>query len=96
MIMHALRVGLTSRSFTGLMHDSVEDGWWPAWLMWPALDAVTRRPGEVYAEYIDRCGKHPVARRVKIADLKDNLSRGDGPPGGLAERYRRALRQLGD
>src|SRR4051794_9681871 len=33
------------------------------------LDAITRRSGEPYAEYIERCSGHWVASQVKLADL---------------------------
>ncbi len=39
-----------------------------------AVEALTRRDGESYLEYIDRVGTNPLARRVKIHDLYDNLS----------------------
>jgi GTP pyrophosphokinase len=38
-----------------------------------AVDSLTKRDGESYIEFIDRASEHPVARRVKIADLEDNL-----------------------
>jgi len=38
-----------------------------------ALEGVTRREGETYEEFIRRSLTHPVARRVKLADIKDNL-----------------------
>ena len=37
-----------------------------------ALDRLTHRQGEPYAEYVIRCKGHEVARRVKLADLEDN------------------------
>jgi (p)ppGpp synthase/HD superfamily hydrolase len=39
-----------------------------------ALDCLTRRDTESYEEFIDRASKNPVARRVKLADLEDNLN----------------------
>jgi len=33
---------------------------------------VTHRRDEPYADYVIRCKGHPVARRVKLADLADN------------------------
>ncbi len=39
-----------------------------------ALDALTRREGEDYAEFIERVAKNSLARRVKLADLADNLN----------------------
>lgn len=38
-----------------------------------AVDALTKREGESYMEFIERADENPVARRVKIADLEDNL-----------------------
>ena len=37
-----------------------------------AVDAVTRRDGEEWDDYIRRVGENPVARQVKISDLIDN------------------------
>ena len=38
-----------------------------------ALECVTRREGETGEEFIPRALTHPVVRRVKLADFKDNL-----------------------
>lgn len=38
-----------------------------------ALDALTRRPQETYEEFINRAAPNPLARRVKLADLEDNM-----------------------
>jgi (p)ppGpp synthase/HD superfamily hydrolase len=38
-----------------------------------ALDCVTHRPGEPYTKYVSRAGKNQIARKVKIADLEDNM-----------------------
>jgi (p)ppGpp synthase/HD superfamily hydrolase len=38
-----------------------------------ALDLVTRRDDESYEEFIARLLPSPIARRVKLADLADNL-----------------------
>lgn len=72
------------------MHDAVEDGWWPSALAWPALDAITRRDGETYFEYITRCRENDFARQVKLIDLRDNLNRGSGPKPSLKKRYEKA------
>ncbi|HEY8504116.1 MAG TPA: HD domain-containing protein [Gemmataceae bacterium] len=37
-----------------------------------AVDAVSRREGEPFADYIVRCKADPIARRVKLSDLRDN------------------------
>lgn len=38
-----------------------------------ALDGVTRRTNETYEEFVGRSQAHPVSRRVKLADLEDNM-----------------------
>ena len=38
-----------------------------------AVDALTKRDGEAYDQFIERARQHPVARRVKLADIEDNL-----------------------
>ncbi len=38
-----------------------------------AVDALTRRDGESYRDYIDRLATNAIARAVKLADLRDNL-----------------------
>jgi (p)ppGpp synthase/HD superfamily hydrolase len=37
-----------------------------------AVQSLTKREGETYADFVDRAGSHPIARRVKLADLADN------------------------
>lgn len=94
---HPLHVALHSgHPLLGLMHDAVEDGHLPKFLLrwWPALDAITRRNSETYMEYIDRVSANPSAKRVKLCDLNHNLSRGGGPKPSLERRYRRALERL--
>tara|TARA_Y100000310_G_scaffold343046_1_gene448901 strand:+ start:1335 stop:1796 length:462 start_codon:yes stop_codon:yes gene_type:complete len=41
-----------------------------------ALDAITKRPGERYVDYIVRVKKNDIAVRVKIADINDNMNDG--------------------
>ena len=58
-----------------------------------ALEGVARREGKTCEEFIRRSLTHPVARRVKLADIEDNL---DIPrlatlTGRDAERLRRYL-----
>lgn len=54
-----------------------------------ALDCVTKREGESYEEFILRSKANPLARRVKLADLADNmdLSRISEPSARDFERY---------
>ena len=39
-----------------------------------AIVAITHIPGEPYVDYIERVANDPIARKVKIADLEDNMS----------------------
>jgi (p)ppGpp synthase/HD superfamily hydrolase len=38
-----------------------------------ALAHVTKRKGENYQDFVARAAKNPIARRVKLADLEDNM-----------------------
>ena len=64
-----------------------------------AVDAVTARAGENYEDFILRAKPNPLARKVKMADLRDNM-RMDRiaklKPKDLQRlaRYHRALRVL--
>lgn len=53
-----------------------------------ALDAISKRPGEDYVDYLKRVAANPIARRVKLADLDDNcrLERIDNPSDKDRER----------
>jgi (p)ppGpp synthase/HD superfamily hydrolase len=39
-----------------------------------ALECLTRDDGEPYESYIDRVKLNPLAKKVKLADLKDNMN----------------------
>lgn len=83
---HPLRVMSGARTsderMTALLHDVVEDSPWtlealrregfPARVI-SALDHLTRRGGEDYAEFIERASRDPIARAVKLLDLQDNM-----------------------
>jgi (p)ppGpp synthase/HD superfamily hydrolase len=38
-----------------------------------SVDALSRKPGETYKDFVRRCAKDPVAKMVKIADIEDNM-----------------------
>lgn len=38
-----------------------------------AVAALTRGDGEPYARYVERASRNALARRIKIADLEDNM-----------------------
>jgi (p)ppGpp synthase/HD superfamily hydrolase len=84
-ILHPLRVmsamECEEARIVAILHDVIEDtsvtaedlrreGFGEAVL--EALDHLTHRQGEPYAEYVIRCKGHESARRVKLADLEDN------------------------
>jgi len=58
-----------------------------------AVDAMTRREGETYFEFVKRAKAHPVGSKVKMADLKDHLRPGheEHIPESLIKRYKKAL-----
>lgn len=59
-----------------------------------AVRIVTRTPGEGYRDFIRRIrdSGNPVAIRVKVGDLTDNLR--PGCPEHLVERYHMAIAEL--
>jgi hypothetical protein len=64
-----------------------------------AIESLTKREGESYQVFIERAGRDPLARRVKLADLAENsdLSRIDRPSQNDLERvekYRKAAEYL--
>lgn len=85
-ILHPLRVMLAMDSEEAMMvavlHDVVEDT--PITLedlramnfpetVVAAVDILTRRPEESYEAFIERVKVNPLARKVKLADLEDNM-----------------------
>lgn len=66
-----------------------------------AVQALTREFGESYRDFITRAGANPIARRVKLADLDDNMdmSRIPNPTQkdwDRARKYARAVTALLD
>jgi (p)ppGpp synthase/HD superfamily hydrolase len=64
-----------------------------------ALDALTKRDGENYDDFITRILPNPIACRVKLADLRDNmdLSRIKNPTEKdyqRIEKYRNAVEKI--
>lgn len=90
-ILHPLRVMLAVSAgpepvtIAAVLHDVLEDcedwtagrlaaeGFAPGIIA--ALKALTRRPGETYDGFVERCRADPIARTVKLADLADNMDR---------------------
>ncbi|HEX8036181.1 MAG TPA: hypothetical protein VF510_20155, partial [Ktedonobacterales bacterium] len=86
-ILHPLRVMLRLESeverIVAVLHDIVEDtaytiadlheaGYRDDVLA--AIEHLTHRKDEAYDDYIERVAQYPIARRVKLADLSDNLA----------------------
>lgn len=108
-VLHALRVagqfnGGTDEWLVGLLHDILEDtdvdadGLFGAGVpsrIIVAVETLTRRDDEPYDTYIRRVLGDSLARRVKCADLKDNLGRMDDEHESLRPRYEEALALLG-
>lgn len=108
-ILHPLRVMMRLETvedrIVGVLHDVVEDN--PTWplaalraegfsdAILQAIDAVTRREDEDYETFVRRAGGNEIGRRVKLADLADNLELARiKTPGPMdherMERYRKA------
>ena len=65
------------------------------------VDDVSRRPGEDYFDYVRRAGGRSMSRKIKLADLEDNMAwrRRKGRAGkdrARMARYRKAYRMLKD
>ena len=85
-ILHPLRVMMQMKTLqarvAAVLHDVVEDTDWTlealaregfSSTILEALDHLTWRPDEKYGDYIERAGQNTLARKVKLADLKDNM-----------------------
>lgn len=111
-ILHPLRVMMRLQTeaerMAAILHDVVEDTPYTLErlraLGYPeevlgALDCLTKREGESYEAFIERLRPHPLARRVKLADLEDNMDVRRLPAVGPREaerltRYRAAWSRL--
>ena len=84
-ILHPLRVMNAvegeAEKVVAILHDVIEDTLVTAEdlrregfdeVVLAALDCVTHRKGEPYADYVVRSKGDQIARRVKLADLEDN------------------------
>ena len=84
-ILHPIRVMLGLRrqkeQIVAVLHDVVEDSRWTLSDLLAegfnddvvsAIDALTKRGGEAYNDYLGRVAKNDLAVRVKLEDLRDN------------------------
>lgn len=85
-ILHPIRLMMKmkteSEMMAAVLHDVVEDTDWAIEMLreqgfseevLEAVECLTKRSEESYEEFIERAGTNPIARRVKIADLEDNM-----------------------
>ena len=85
-ILHPIRVmcrlGSPTEKTVGILHDVVEDTDWTfedlqeegfPRVVLEALDSVTKRKGEDYQDFVKRSASNPLGRKVKLADLEDNM-----------------------
>ncbi len=84
---------------TGLTLREIENAFGPETAA--AVDAVSRRPGEDWEDYLRRVKQNEVARKVKISDLIDNSNLSRIPIVTLRDvdrqlKYNQALRYLMD
>ena len=102
------KVETETEKTVAVLHDVVEDTDWtfddlkkegfPQEII-SAVDCVTKRDGEAYEDFVSRSARNPIARRVKLADLEDNMDvrRMPAPTDKDVERlrkYRKAWAQL--
>ena len=86
-ILHPLRIMLAmdtdAERQAAVLHDVIEDrGVTPEMLrskgfsedVCSAVAVLTKTPGESYNEYLCRVNENPIARKVKMADLNDNMN----------------------
>jgi (p)ppGpp synthase/HD superfamily hydrolase len=100
-----LAVTTPEARMAAVLHDVVEDTTvtldelraegFPASVL-EAVEALTKREGEDYEAFIRRVAPNPIAREVKLADLRDNsdLSRIAEPTERDRERIRKYQRAI--
>ena len=85
-ILHPLRMmakmKTDSEMIAAVLHDVAEDTPWtmtqlknegfPSKVL-KAIRCLTKRKGEDYMDFVARAASNPIARKVKIADLEDNM-----------------------
>ena len=111
-ILHPLRLMMSvdtdDEKIVAVMHDLVEDTHITiAYLrtagfsekVLSALDCVTNRENEDYESFIERIAQNPLATKVKLADLEDNMDLSRIPEPSKKdykriEKYKRAKTRL--
>jgi len=84
-IRHPLRVmrhmETRQERVVAVLHDVIEDTeYTPAMIedefdeeIRDAVEALTKRDGESYSDFVERAAANDLARKVKIADIEDNM-----------------------
>lgn len=103
----ASRLSTPEAQVVGWLHDTVEDT--PITLRdieatfgpetAAAVDAISRRDGEPWSDYLERVAANPMARQAKISDLIDNSNLSRIPHVTLKDverqkKYNKALKKL--
>lgn len=105
-ILHPIRVMQhcapdTDAMIVGVLHDTIEDTFVTEELLLEmgtpvhivdAIHLLTRREEDTYKEFVERIAKNPLARKVKIKDLEDNMSKERNPPPVSDKVARRLLK----
>jgi (p)ppGpp synthase/HD superfamily hydrolase len=95
-----LAVDSADEMIVAALHDVLEDTDWTVERLreegfsdavLQALAALTIREGEEYLSYVRRAGANPIAKKVKLADLADNMD--ESRLSSLTERDRVRLKK---
>jgi len=102
------RAATEDERIVALLHDAVEDsgatldslraGGFPEHIV-TAIDHLTKREGEAYDAFIERVLLDPLATKVKLLDIEDNLNMAQLPEAGVpnleqAAAYQKARKQI--
>ena len=111
-LLHPLRVMLNlddateAERIVAVLHDVIEDTDWTSDRLLEegfsqeivrALESVTKRPDEDYMAFVRRAGTNEIGRKIKHADIEDNLRPLKDPTPKDCEKralYREAARYL--
>jgi len=74
--------GTEDEMIVAVLHDVIEDSYWTlanlrseglTEFQLQAIDALTKRSGEDYEDYVGRIMNSPLAKKVKIKDIEHNM-----------------------
>lgn len=77
-----LKMGSEEQMIAAVLHDVIEDTDWTleqlsaegfSMRIIELVDLLSRRDDETYADFIERLSADPVAIKIKLADLEDNM-----------------------